>query len=261
MTWLPGRAGIGEGLLRTQVGDKLLGNVHPAEQLLQEAKGEPFLNGRCIQLHVLKASAWMGGGKDQLRPRMPCFPSFSSSDSAPPGLASSSFCLTPGPWSFPLLPWTRAASYPKSHPLNTPPGSTPFAKLHPLSFLPPLWSRLCSPDPALLASSLFGPVSPTLACSPSCCPVGSASLAHCSQVWLPAHAPGDCIAIHLQELQQLLGLLSISCLLLGSESVVGDQQRVGPTTWRGQDQKSGGREGPRPLSFEVVPAVEGSYNY
>lgn len=80
-----------------QVGDKLLRNVHPAQQLLQEAKGKPFLNGRCVQFHVLKA-------------------------------------------------------------------------------------------------------------------------------------PGDCIAIHLQELQQLLGLLSISCLLLGRESVVGNQQGVGPTT-------------------------------
>lgn len=80
--------------------------------------------------------------------------------------------------------------------------------------------------------------------------MGSAFLPHCSQVWLPAHVPGDCITIHLQELQQLLGLLSISCLLLGSESVVGDQQRVGPTTWGGKDQKSGGWEGPRPLSLK-----------
>lgn len=29
-----------------QVGDELLGDVHPAQQLLQEAKGEPLLDGR-----------------------------------------------------------------------------------------------------------------------------------------------------------------------------------------------------------------------
>lgn len=63
------------------------------------------------------------------------------------------------------------------------------------------------------------------------------------QAQLPAHVPGDRIAVHLQELQQLLGLLSIACLLLGREGVVGDQQGVGPTTC---DSK----EGLRPLSLK-----------
>lgn len=108
-----------------------------------------------------------------------------------------------------------------------------------------------SPDPTLLASSLLWPCLPyTGLSSPSRCLVSPAPLPHCSQVQLPEQVPGDRIAVHLQELQQLLGLLSISCLLLGSERVVGDQQGVGPTTWGGKDQKSGGWEGPRPLSLK-----------
>lgn len=51
--------------------------------------------------------------------------------------------------------------------------------------------------------------------------------------------PGDRITVHLQELQELLGLLSISCFLLGRERVIGDQQRVGPATWGGKDQNQG----------------------
>lgn len=46
-----------EGCFPTQVGDELLGDVHPAQQLLQEAEGKSFLNGGCIQFHVLKTPA------------------------------------------------------------------------------------------------------------------------------------------------------------------------------------------------------------
>lgn len=49
-----------EGIFPTQVGNELLGDVHPSQQLLQEAKGKSFLNGGCVQLHVLKTPAWRG---------------------------------------------------------------------------------------------------------------------------------------------------------------------------------------------------------
>ena len=38
----------------TQMSDELLGNLHPLEQLLQEAIGEPLLYGRDVRLHVLQ---------------------------------------------------------------------------------------------------------------------------------------------------------------------------------------------------------------
>lgn len=88
---------------------------------------------------------------------------------------------------------------------------------------------------------------------------GSAPAPHRSQAQGSAHVPGDRITVHLQELQELLGLLSISCFLLGRERVIGDQQGVGPATWGGKDQKSGCWEGP--ARTEVGPSVEGLYNY
>lgn len=67
--------------------------------------------------------------------------------------------------------------------------------------------------------------------------------------------PGDSIAIHLQKLQQLLGLLPVPCLLLGRERVVGDQQRMGPTPWGWQKIKAKeirGQGRPRPLSLKCL---------
>lgn len=55
--------------------------------------------------------------------------------------------------------------------------------------------------------------------------------------------PGDSIAIHLQKLQQLLGLLSVPGLLLSRERVVGDQQGMGPTPWGQQRLEVKGQEG------------------
>ena len=67
--------------------------------------------------------------------------------------------------------------------------------------------------------------------------LGSARNPYRSPTRLPALLPGDRVAVHLQELQQFLGLLPISCLLLGRERVVGNQQGMGPTTWESEDQK------------------------
>lgn len=215
MNWVPDMAGIREGLLRTKVGDKLLGNIHPAQQLLQEAKGEPFLNGRRIQLHVLKASAWKGGGRGQPRPRTP-FPTFLQLRTCSP--RPRIYRLLPRPGSPKVsgsfLDWTHLSS----------PGLTPRASAS-------LWPRPHAPVPALLASSLLWPLlhHPDPG-SPSFCPAGAAPAPHRSQAQGSAHVPGDRITVHLQELQQLLGLLSISCFLLGRERVIGDQQGVGPTT-------------------------------
>lgn len=41
-------------IFRTQVSDELLGNVHPLEELLQEAVGKTLLNGGDVLLHVLQ---------------------------------------------------------------------------------------------------------------------------------------------------------------------------------------------------------------
>lgn len=43
--------------------------------------------------------------------------------------------------------------------------------------------------------------------------------------------PGDDVAIDLQKLEELLGLLSVSVLLLRCQGVVGNQQWVGPSSW------------------------------
>lgn len=63
MTWKDGR-----GFFPTQVGDEFLGDVHPAQQLLQEAEGKSFFNGGCVQFHVLKTPLWRGRDS-QLRHR------------------------------------------------------------------------------------------------------------------------------------------------------------------------------------------------
>lgn len=55
------------------MGDKLLGDVHPAQQLLQEAKGKSFLNGRCVQFHVLKTPAWRGRDSQRRHKTLPYF--------------------------------------------------------------------------------------------------------------------------------------------------------------------------------------------
>lgn len=81
-----------EDLLHTQMGDKFLGDVHPAQQLLQEAKSKPFLNGRRVQLHVLKASARTERSQPRGRPTLS--PNLSSSLSASLGPASAGFCST-----------------------------------------------------------------------------------------------------------------------------------------------------------------------
>lgn len=39
---------------RTKVSNELLGNVHPLEELLQEAVGKTLLNGGDVLLHVLQ---------------------------------------------------------------------------------------------------------------------------------------------------------------------------------------------------------------
>lgn len=47
-------------------------------------------------------------------------------------------------------------------------------------------------------------------------------------------SPGDDVAIDLQKLEELLGLLSVSVLLFSGQGVIGNQQRVGPSSWEKQ---------------------------
>ncbi len=43
--------------------------------------------------------------------------------------------------------------------------------------------------------------------------------------------PCDDIATDLQELEEVLGLLSVSVFLFSCQGVIGNQQRVGPSSW------------------------------
>lgn len=44
--------------------------------------------------------------------------------------------------------------------------------------------------------------------------------------------PGDDVAIDLQKLEEFLGLLSVSVLLFSCQGVIGNQQWVGPSSWK-----------------------------
>lgn len=44
-------------------------------------------------------------------------------------------------------------------------------------------------------------------------------------------SPGDGVAADLKEPEELLGLFSVSVLLFGRQGVVGNQQRVGSSSW------------------------------
>lgn len=179
-----------------------------SEQLLQEAEGEPFLNGRrATSLHVLKTSA--------------CRRSEVSSDRQINGMsrALSSFpWTTPGPtFVFQAPPFLDSSPGPALRPQAFTPLIPP--QPHPISFLSLAPLRyLDSPLPAYAGVPRVIPIGPDLGFQPS--------------------LPGDRVAIHLQELQQLLGLLPDLVLsLLGRERVVGNQQGMGPTTWDSEDQK------------------------
>lgn len=44
-------------------------------------------------------------------------------------------------------------------------------------------------------------------------------------------SPCDGVAIDLQKLEELLGLLSVSVLLFSCQGIIGNQQWVGPSSW------------------------------
>lgn len=205
MTWKDGR-----GFFPTQVGDEFLGDVHPAQQLLQEAEGKSFFNGGCVQFHVLKTPLWRGRDS-QLRHRpYPTSHTFLVS-----------LCTLPTCRSFLHRPLPHLRLFSESC----------FPMLLPLGLIgAPAFSTFAGPDFTASRGSagcfqvypFFGflialPPSQSLLLRPSgpaCSCLGGGSR---------VHVPGYSIAIHLQKLQQLLGLLPVPCLLLGRERIVGDQ--------------------------------------
>lgn len=44
--------------------------------------------------------------------------------------------------------------------------------------------------------------------------------------------PADNVAIDLQKLEELLGLLSVSVFLFSGQGVIGNQQWVAPSSWK-----------------------------
>lgn len=60
-------------------------------------------------------------------------------------------------------------------------------------------------------------------------------------------SPADDIAIDLEELEELLGLLSVSVLLFSCQGVIGNQQRVGPSSW---EQRWNSQHRSKPLQLD-----------
>lgn len=126
------------------MGDELLGNIHPLQQLLEETIGKPLLYGGDVLLHVLQPPEVREGWREEKKGGE-----------------------------------EQGASY-----------------LHGIQLVGTIRTGGNS-----LSSECYSTV------------------------------PSDSISIELQELEKVLGFLSVSGLLLSRQGVIGYQQGMGTTTW------------------------------